>query len=121
MIFICHRFEIFQEQLKLIDQHNSNPKATWQEGVNQFSDLTEQEVRSMFPPLPISAPSIKVDDDERVTNASIQVVPASVDWRTNGAVSGVKNQLSCGACWAFGGIGTLFLSLLCITCHNLYV
>merc|ERR1711872_807669 len=41
------RFDIFQANLKKIEEHNKSG-ASWKKGINQFSDLTEAEFQAMY-------------------------------------------------------------------------
>merc|ERR1712032_857682 len=78
---------------------------TFTMGPNQFSDLTLDE----FQALPIfgykkpeqSLPKVGVHEYNG------EELAASVDWRSKGAVTQVKNQGQCGSCWAFSTIGGL--------------
>uniref|UniRef100_T1KDW8 Peptidase C1A papain C-terminal domain-containing protein n=1 Tax=Tetranychus urticae TaxID=32264 RepID=T1KDW8_TETUR len=78
----------------------ANDEVTYRLGVKKFSDLTAEEFKANhlgFKPARRPAPLV------HNVNYTVKV-PASVDWRTKGIVSEVKNQQQCGSCWAFSAI-----------------
>jgi len=87
----------------IIEQHNAQ-NLTFTLGHNKFShlDVTEwrEEVR-----LGLGYPNH--DPAENVHEHSGESLPSSVDWRSSGAVTGVKDQGSCGSCWSFSSTGAL--------------
>ncbi|ESR48319.1 hypothetical protein CICLE_v10001178mg [Citrus x clementina] len=102
------RLKIFEDNYAFVTQHNNMGNSSFTLSLNAFADLTHQEFKASF--LGFSAASI---DHDRRRNASVQSpgtlrdVPASIDWRKKGAVTEVKDQASCGACWAFSATGAI--------------
>jgi len=85
----------------------SQQKATWIAQENPISRLPQEERDKLLGVLPDEEPF--VGEEIYSGEESIVSIPPSVDWRSNGGnyVSSVKNQGSCGSCWAFAVTGAL--------------
>ncbi|KAA8531663.1 hypothetical protein F0562_006620 [Nyssa sinensis] len=103
------RFEIFKDNLRFIDEHNSE-NWTYKVGLNRFADLTNEEYRSLYLGTRTDAKRRFLKSkraSQRYAFRAGDKLPESVDWRKRGAVAPIKDQGTCGSCWAFSTVAAV--------------
>ena len=91
----AQRFEVFKDNVGFIESFNAENRKFYL-GINQFTDLTNEEFKATKANKGYKPSLERVPTGFRYENVSFDALPATVDWRTKGAVTPIKDQGDCG-------------------------
>lgn len=104
-----NRFKVWLENLEYVVAYNARTTSHWLH-LNHLADLTTVEYSTGLLGYDYKAHMAQNRlRSSKFSYADVDVdsLPQSVDFRSQGAVTRVKNQGACGSCWAFATTGAV--------------
>ncbi|CAF0982969.1 unnamed protein product [Rotaria sordida] len=104
------RRAIWESNLKKVREHNLQADLgvhTYWLGMNKFADMTVDEFAKKMNGYNMTMREQRTQSHRTFTVNPGFRLPDTVDWRTEGYVTDVKDQAQCGSCWAFSATGSL--------------
>ncbi|KAF3692402.1 Cathepsin K [Channa argus] len=102
------RRAIWEKNMRMIEAHNQEAALgmhTYELGMNHLGDMTSEEVSEKMTGLLV--PENHERSFTMALDDKVSKIPKSVDYRKKGMVTPVRDQGSCGSCWAFSSAGAL--------------
>jgi len=101
-----YRYTTFKQNYDKIHRHNTAANSTYTMKMNKFGDMPFREFHATHTGYNRIERSFARSKNTPKTFADA-APPASIDWRTKGAVTPIKDQQQCGSCWAFSATGAM--------------
>nr|CAD7401915.1 unnamed protein product [Timema poppensis] len=109
------RYDSFKESMTMVEKLNNNRSSNLSAvyGITKFSDLTQDEfikhhlVPKLHHHVKLRLQSSLAHHNRIKTRALPDQLPLKVDWREKKVLTPIRNQRTCGACWAFSVVETV--------------